>query len=50
MLILDDDISITVIGMGVNAVKSTSSFVHRGLFHHMTPLINTVTAKKMHTR
>jgi hypothetical protein len=50
MLILDHDISFTVIGTEVNAVKSTNSFVRRGLFHHMTPLINIVTAKKMHTR
>jgi hypothetical protein len=42
--------SITGIGMEVNVAKFTSSFARKGLFHHMTLLINTVTAKKMHIR
>ncbi|KAK8445194.1 hypothetical protein SEVIR_9G279000v4 [Setaria viridis] len=41
--------SVTGIGTEVNVAKFTSSFVRRGLFHHMTLLINTVTAKKMRT-
>ncbi|PWZ21081.1 putative calcium-binding protein [Zea mays] len=40
--------SVHRIGMEVNVAKFTSSFARKGLFHHMTLLINTVTVKKMH--
>ena len=50
ILTYDQGIHIIVIGMEVSAAKFTNFFVHKDLFHHMTLLISTVTAKKMHTR